>query len=312
MVKQNKGFTLIELLIIIGIIGFLAAAILVAVDPVRRIQEARDSKRWAEVNAILNAILTKQVDERAYYQGYSTAPILDGLVCTGRAEGPCDDLAPDCTWTPEVPFEAGFCDGVPPACAGYGTQGPCEQIEADLVCTWGDAPGDPVENVCYGVAGCSSYGNQTDCDQVETDLACNWTPEVPFEAGFCDGTGAPGGFAQIIVSADTNVDCGAGNANTPTCGALGNTLSFVGKECVANLSSLAPTYIAAIPVDPHGAGWDPDTTTATQSVISTQNTGYYLIRTPSTVGSPGAQSDTYAYTVGACWPEQVTEIQVLR
>jgi len=70
MVKQNKGFTLIELLIIIGIIGFLAAAILVAVDPVRRIQEARDSRRWSEVNSILNAYLNRQVDDKEYYFGY--------------------------------------------------------------------------------------------------------------------------------------------------------------------------------------------------------------------------------------------------
>ncbi|MFA6604130.1 MAG: prepilin-type N-terminal cleavage/methylation domain-containing protein, partial [Patescibacteria group bacterium] len=53
--RSAKGFTLIELLIIIGIIGFLASAILVAVDPVKRIQDARNAKRWSEVNGILNA-----------------------------------------------------------------------------------------------------------------------------------------------------------------------------------------------------------------------------------------------------------------
>jgi len=65
----NKGFTLIELLIVIGIIGFLAAAVLVAVDPVKRIQDSRDARRSSEVNAILNAVLTKQVDDRAVYNG---------------------------------------------------------------------------------------------------------------------------------------------------------------------------------------------------------------------------------------------------
>ncbi len=73
---EAKGFTLIELLIIIGIIGFLAAAILVAVDPVKRIQDARNAKRWAEVNGILNSILTKQVDDRALYNGAVSAPII--------------------------------------------------------------------------------------------------------------------------------------------------------------------------------------------------------------------------------------------
>jgi prepilin-type N-terminal cleavage/methylation domain-containing protein len=65
----RRGFTLIELLIVIAIIGFLMAAILVAVDPVKRIQDSRDARRYAEVNAILNAILTKQVDDRGRFDG---------------------------------------------------------------------------------------------------------------------------------------------------------------------------------------------------------------------------------------------------
>src|SRR5688572_17838306 len=67
--RQEKGFTLIELLIVIGIIGFLAAAVLVAVDPVKRIQDSRDAKRYSEANAILNAVLTKQVDDRKLHNG---------------------------------------------------------------------------------------------------------------------------------------------------------------------------------------------------------------------------------------------------
>ena len=91
-----KGFTLIELLIIIGIIGFLASAILVSVDPVKRIQDARNAKRWSEVNAILNAILTKQVDDRATYSGAAAAPIITHatnsqvIVRTAPTAGDCD------------------------------------------------------------------------------------------------------------------------------------------------------------------------------------------------------------------------------
>src|SRR5512142_2537315 len=80
---RSEGFTLIELLIVIGIIGFLAAAVLVAVDPVKRIQDSRDSRRSSEVNAILNAILTKQVDDRALYEATRTgAPSGDAPVIT--------------------------------------------------------------------------------------------------------------------------------------------------------------------------------------------------------------------------------------
>lgn len=61
--KQGaKGFTLIELLIVIGIIGILAAIILVAVDPAKRLKQARNARRFAETNAILNAILNYTVD----------------------------------------------------------------------------------------------------------------------------------------------------------------------------------------------------------------------------------------------------------
>jgi len=98
---RRRGFTLIELLIVIAIIGFLAAAILVAVDPVKRIQDARDSRRFAEANAILNAILTKQIDDRSLYSGESAAPIIThatnsqvivrdstGIVCNAIATRP--------------------------------------------------------------------------------------------------------------------------------------------------------------------------------------------------------------------------------
>lgn len=60
--RKNKGFTLIELLIVIGIIAILAAIIYVAVDPARRLGEARDADRWSSVNAVLNGILKFTVD----------------------------------------------------------------------------------------------------------------------------------------------------------------------------------------------------------------------------------------------------------
>jgi len=60
--QKPKGFTLIELLIVIGIIGILAAIIYVAVDPARRLAEARNAERWSSTNAVLNAILKYTVD----------------------------------------------------------------------------------------------------------------------------------------------------------------------------------------------------------------------------------------------------------
>lgn len=68
---RTKGFTLIELLIVIGILGILAAIILVAVDPAKRLRQARNARRASEVNALLNAILNYTVD----YKGTLPASI---------------------------------------------------------------------------------------------------------------------------------------------------------------------------------------------------------------------------------------------
>lgn len=52
----RQGFTLIELLVVIGIIGILAAVVLVAVNPGRQFASARDTQRRADLYAITNAI----------------------------------------------------------------------------------------------------------------------------------------------------------------------------------------------------------------------------------------------------------------
>ncbi|RJR30119.1 type II secretion system protein [Candidatus Microgenomates bacterium] len=56
--KKNivRGFTLIELLVVIGIIGILAAVVLVAVNPGRQFAQARDTQRRSDLLQITNAI----------------------------------------------------------------------------------------------------------------------------------------------------------------------------------------------------------------------------------------------------------------
>ncbi|MDA2936204.1 prepilin-type N-terminal cleavage/methylation domain-containing protein [Patescibacteria group bacterium AH-259-L05] len=68
MVKaNNNGFTLIELLIVIAVIAILAGVVFVALDPLTRFRDARDSSRWSDVNEVLSAIKIDQVDNDGTY-----------------------------------------------------------------------------------------------------------------------------------------------------------------------------------------------------------------------------------------------------
>lgn len=91
--KNMRGFTLIELLIVIAIIAIIAAVVFVALDPLTRFQDARDSSRWSDISAILNAIKVDQVDNGGTYLSSIAATdagsiymIVDGSVTSG-----CDD-----------------------------------------------------------------------------------------------------------------------------------------------------------------------------------------------------------------------------
>jgi len=65
--KKGAGFTLIELLIVIAIISIIAAVVFVALDPLTRFKDARDSSRYSDILGTMSAIKIDQVDNGGYY-----------------------------------------------------------------------------------------------------------------------------------------------------------------------------------------------------------------------------------------------------
>lgn len=90
MKSLKKGFTLIELLIVIAIIAILAAAVFVALDPVSRFQDARDSRRANDLTNLITAIKTNQVDNGGAYLASITSLTAGSYYMIGTDASGCD------------------------------------------------------------------------------------------------------------------------------------------------------------------------------------------------------------------------------
>ncbi|MEA2092657.1 MAG: prepilin-type N-terminal cleavage/methylation domain-containing protein [Patescibacteria group bacterium] len=83
MKKTNqKGFTLIELLIVIGIIAILAAAVIIAINPGRQFEQAREATRWSHVNSVANAVYSYAIDNGGNFPDCITAGETDISGCS--------------------------------------------------------------------------------------------------------------------------------------------------------------------------------------------------------------------------------------
>ena len=67
MKESKKVFTLIELLIVIAVIAVLAAAVFVALNPAKRFADARNARRQTDVQNVLSAVKTDEVDNGGTY-----------------------------------------------------------------------------------------------------------------------------------------------------------------------------------------------------------------------------------------------------
>lgn len=80
----KKGFTLIELLIVIGILGILAAGLLVALDPIEQFNRGRDTSTRNATREILGAMQRYYALQGTYPGGYNVVgAVSDDLTGSG-------------------------------------------------------------------------------------------------------------------------------------------------------------------------------------------------------------------------------------
>jgi type IV pilus assembly protein PilA len=101
--KKQKGFTLIELLVVIGILAILLAIVLVAINPGRQFEQANDTKRSSDVNAILNAIHQYAADNQGNLP-FSIEPDTETAISYGALGAEfCNNLIP--TYMAALPID---------------------------------------------------------------------------------------------------------------------------------------------------------------------------------------------------------------
>jgi prepilin-type N-terminal cleavage/methylation domain-containing protein len=88
--KLFKAFTLVELLIVIAVMGVLAGAVLVSINPADKLNLANDSKVQSDLSQISTA-LSSYYAQNGYYPGPNTAAVTTALT---TAELPVWPAAP--------------------------------------------------------------------------------------------------------------------------------------------------------------------------------------------------------------------------
>lgn len=118
--KFQKGFTLIELLVVIGILAVLLAITLIAINPAKQFEQANNTQRSSDVNAILNAVWQYAVDNNGDLSTLAipaTATNIGSDTAGGDVDL-CPDVAP--TYIAQMPVDPQT--GTWTDCTNYDTQ----------------------------------------------------------------------------------------------------------------------------------------------------------------------------------------------
>jgi len=128
--RGEKGFTLIEILVVIGILAILLTIVLVAVNPGRNTQDARNTKRRSDVLNILNAVNQYYVATGNFPTGTpaDAAPAV-AVSDAGVGVAFCNQLVP--TYIAELPVDPQV--GSWTDCSNYDTGYTLQQTAASRI-----------------------------------------------------------------------------------------------------------------------------------------------------------------------------------
>lgn len=90
MTKYKKGFTLLEILLVITLVGVLASIVLVAINPIKQLAEARNAQRLDDITKINQALEDYFVANKTYPTGITTSY---QNICPPSGGSSCIDLS---------------------------------------------------------------------------------------------------------------------------------------------------------------------------------------------------------------------------
>lgn len=86
---SKAGFTLIEMLLVVATIAIIAGIVILAINPSKQLADARNSKRRADVQTILNAVYQYSIDA----SGTLPSAINIDSLCSSPANEICQSSA---------------------------------------------------------------------------------------------------------------------------------------------------------------------------------------------------------------------------
>ncbi len=143
--QKRSGFTLVEILLVIGIIAVLATVVIVALDPAKRFEDARNARRLSDIQSILTAVQQYIVD----HKGVLPAGIEVTEKQLGTASGGCEVYGSYCNVSVSS----------------------CVDLSSDLAKYLKTLPYDP----SAGSSDVTGYSIQMNSDHIVTVTACHST-----------------------------------------------------------------------------------------------------------------------------------------